>query len=554
MKEIVTIQVGSYANYIGSHFWNFQDELLGLAEDPQADLVFKNHSCDMDVLYRSGETHKGVLTYTPRLVSIDFQGSLGSVSSQGTLYSEASLVPEVVTWEGNITTQASRPRTKNKFLKSLDENEPQSENHDLDVVQCLEDNVEYWTDYSKVHYHPKSLYEINGLWKDVQDFNNYGIGKEAFYENQRGEEINERLRFFIEECGHIQGIQFTVDNTGGFSGIAGEFLENIADEYANIPVLLYSVNPPVSNLNIQNRKQTLSSNLHDAVSFARFSSFCKLIVPLGLPSLETSEVSKYLHIQDYKPYHTSAAYASALHTISLPFRMKQVGPTSNSKYECGSMDVYEAVRILAGQGRQNMVSILDLAMPAPSLSETEESLVSRLKPLIAETNEDAEDSQAVEYMSLHGLLGSGGEHATVDEAKDAIESAYEKITRKPRFSHVSSSRCPLPIPLPFPSIFSNHVGQRGQLSVSEVSSTRSSLEVHSIPMAARLRSSSAVLPFLEKRLESLRTLGLKHGSLGSEMVRTWGFERTEVEDMGEALSKLVHTLAPPSEFWSDSSD
>lgn len=24
MKEIVTIQVGDYANYIGSHFWNFQ--------------------------------------------------------------------------------------------------------------------------------------------------------------------------------------------------------------------------------------------------------------------------------------------------------------------------------------------------------------------------------------------------------------------------------------------------------------------------------------------------------------------------------------------------
>lgn len=80
-----------------------------------------------------------------------------------------------------------------------------------------------------------------------------------------------------------------VDNTGGFSGVAGEFLENIADEYANIPVLLYYVNPPGSNLNIQNRRQTLSSNLHDAVSFTRLSSFCKLIVPMNLPSVSTSK-------------------------------------------------------------------------------------------------------------------------------------------------------------------------------------------------------------------------------------------------------------------------
>jgi hypothetical protein len=32
--------------------------LLGLADDPDADPVFKNDALDMDVLYRSGETHQ----------------------------------------------------------------------------------------------------------------------------------------------------------------------------------------------------------------------------------------------------------------------------------------------------------------------------------------------------------------------------------------------------------------------------------------------------------------------------------------------------------------
>ena len=83
MREVVTVQVGGFANFVGSHFWNFQvinsirfasgvplprdscspppapqDELLGLADDPGADPVFRTAALDMDVLYRAGETHQ----------------------------------------------------------------------------------------------------------------------------------------------------------------------------------------------------------------------------------------------------------------------------------------------------------------------------------------------------------------------------------------------------------------------------------------------------------------------------------------------------------------
>ena len=30
-SEIVTLQFGQYANHVGAHFWNFQDELIGLS-------------------------------------------------------------------------------------------------------------------------------------------------------------------------------------------------------------------------------------------------------------------------------------------------------------------------------------------------------------------------------------------------------------------------------------------------------------------------------------------------------------------------------------------
>lgn len=71
-------------------------------------------------------------------------------------------------------------------------------------------------------------------------------------------------------------------------------------------------------------------------------------------------------------------------------------------------------------------------------------------------------------------------------------------------------------------------------------------------MAARLRSSSAVLPFIEKRLVNLRRLGIDRGSPGINVLRSWGIEKEEVEDMGEVLSKMAMALDSRSEESSDS--
>ncbi|VVB09986.1 unnamed protein product [Arabis nemorensis] len=556
MREIVTIQVGEFANFIGSHFWNFQDELLGLASDPESDPVFRNHNLDMDVLYRSGETQQGVSTYTPRLVSVNFKGSLGSMSARGTLYNEgsSSRSDSSKTWVGDVDTQRSEPRKRNLFLQSLYEEEDKvgkekaREIEDKDIVGCLDEEVECWTDFSKSHYHPQSLYELSGLWTDSQDFNNYGIGKDVFSEASRGEELCDRLRFFVEECDHIQGIKFLVDDSGGFSAVAADFLETIADEYTNIPVLLYSVRSPMSQMNPRSSKKTVSNKLHDAISFSRLSSFCKLFTPIGLPSLSESKASKFLNLGDEKPYRSSAVYAAALHSSTIPFRMQ---PTSSDSSEVSnSMDVNTLIQLLTGRGRQNMVAILDSAMPAPTLAgkQLENTLLTDLQALTPEVTEDVEDNQAIESMCILGALRSEDKEASVSEVKNAVDASYEQaITKtKPLFCNLSVSRCPLPIPLPFPSIFGNLVGRKGEILSSPVSDSlyRGSLDVHSIPVVARWRSSSAILPFLESRMMNLEKLGIQWGAMGSDLVRTWGFGREELQEMRENLSKMVSELNP----------
>jgi hypothetical protein len=105
------------------------------------------------------------------------------------------------------------------FLQSLSEGEsnPSSSNgrnnareniEDKDLVENLENGVIFWTDYSKVQYHPQSLYELYGSWTDFDKFDNYGTAKEVVSEWSQMEEMNERLRFFVEECDHIQVLSF----------------------------------------------------------------------------------------------------------------------------------------------------------------------------------------------------------------------------------------------------------------------------------------------------------------------------------------------------------
>ncbi|KAI3960655.1 hypothetical protein MKX01_003829 [Papaver californicum] len=562
MREIVTIQVGGYANFIGSHFWNFQDDLLGLADDPHGNEVFRDQSLDMDVLYRSGETHQGIQTYTPRMLSIDLQGSLGSMSSHGSLYNNVSPSDPsyVQTWKGNVTREVSEPHKKNLFLQSLYEveqkDDPGNKVEDKDLVESLQEDVQFWTDFSKVHYHPKSLYEINGLSSDANQFDNYGIGRDVFSEGSRGDEMSERLRFFAEECDHIQGIQFVIDDSGGFSSVAADFLENIADDYTNIPLLLYPARDPRHYIKPMSRKDSISRALHDAVTFSRLSSLCKLIAPIGLPSLSRSKVCSFLHIDDAKPFYSSAVYAAALHSISLPFRMAPVGPNADSRYAAGAIDVNGIVQMLSGQARQNMVAILDVAMPAPLIGgPSQRSFQGSLNSLTPDVKENAEDSYEVESMTIHGALHSGGNHASISEVKDSVTAAYESSVNRPMFSHLSVVSCPLPVPLPFPSIFGHCVGQHGELLSSPIPGfqpARSSLDVHSVPMAARLRSSNAVLPFLDKRLSNFRRFGMDRGAAGIGLLHDWGFGKEEVDDMGEALSKLVSTLDPYSQDSSDS--
>lgn len=585
MKEIITVQVGGFSNYIGSHFWNFQDELLGLAGDGNEDPAFKNTGLDMDVLYRLGETSQGTPTYTPRLLSIDSRGSLGAVRASGSLYEETSLsnASTVLSWGGTVAKYTSQPYEKNEFLQSLEENEDRNQNisgsessnsqnssatqlhgiqnrkqQDRALIECLEKGVEYWTDYSKVQFHPLSLYEIQGLWKDITPFDDYGSGRGIVTESSQAEELSNRLRFFAEECDHMQGFQFLVDDSCGFASIAVDFLENLVDEYVRTPVVMYTTRDPSSFMKFQDLRSSMTRRLHDAISFVKLSSFNGLTVPVGLSSLTKSETSRFLFLDDSNLFHSSAVYAATFHTATLPFRIGSSGPSAASEVAIGGLDIEMMIRTLSLQSRQQVVAILDAAIPAPPIAGVpNRGLLGSLHPLTPNVAEDSPDTKGAENLVIQGALHSGRRgQASISEVRESISGIQQSHRRGLSFCHLSVSQCPLPIPLPFPHIFGNFIGQHGEILGSPLAGAngRGSLDVFSIPMATRLRSSKAILPFLEKRLQDLQSLGIARGSPGGQLLEAWGLEKADVQDLGESLSEMVLSFDPTALDSSSDSD
>uniref|UniRef100_S4RQQ9 Misato Segment II tubulin-like domain-containing protein n=1 Tax=Petromyzon marinus TaxID=7757 RepID=S4RQQ9_PETMA len=70
--EVVTLQLGHYAGFVGAHWWNSQISIKGRASsnDPPP-----KEEVNSDVLFREGVTLQGEPTYTPRLVLMDLKGS-----------------------------------------------------------------------------------------------------------------------------------------------------------------------------------------------------------------------------------------------------------------------------------------------------------------------------------------------------------------------------------------------------------------------------------------------------------------------------------------------
>ncbi|KAG1679962.1 hypothetical protein FOA52_007026 [Chlamydomonas sp. UWO 241] len=114
-NELITLQLGGYANYVGSHYWNVQDEHLGYTESEEwGDAA---NVLDHGTLFAISENRAGKLTYRPRALFVDFSGSLGGVKFGAAAAAAAQAA--ITTWEGSSSVSVAPPVAPSDFTAAL---------------------------------------------------------------------------------------------------------------------------------------------------------------------------------------------------------------------------------------------------------------------------------------------------------------------------------------------------------------------------------------------------------------------------------------------------
>lgn len=328
-REIITIQAGNYANFIGTHWWNIQES--SFCYDPNTSLPLDiNH----DILFREGVNYKGEVTFTPRLVLIDLKSNMKSIRKECPLYHFPKEESNPL-WDGPVDVVQESPIKKNPFLEvQTSELAKGDDNADSerDAVQAsnlynFDTPTTSWCDFLKTNLHPRSFCLLNEMAsEDKNPLEIYSSGHEVYKKNGK-DMIEDSIRRMAEECDYLQGFQLIFDSCNGFSGITSLVMQHLDDEYSRrasicFPTFQSSKPPPYKD--IKDQMHRLYAIL---LSLSSMTSYSSLFSPLALSSdvIKFSEPHRKFPFLQYNPsvpYQTSSISAAAIETLTSQYRLK----------------------------------------------------------------------------------------------------------------------------------------------------------------------------------------------------------------------------------------
>jgi hypothetical protein len=124
--------------------------------------------------------------------------------------------------------------------------------------------VKYWSDFSRVFYHPRSIVQLNeyDLESTLMPFERWDTGEELFSSLDREHDLLDRdLRPFAEESDQLQGIQIITAADDAWAGFAARYMDRLSDEFGKISLWVYGIEddkqaPRVSSI-LSNRNDSI---------------------------------------------------------------------------------------------------------------------------------------------------------------------------------------------------------------------------------------------------------------------------------------------------------
>lgn len=299
-REVITLQCGHYANHVGQHFWNIQEHSFeyGAATkkgDVSAEIL-------PDILYREGLNRPGGhVTFTPRAVIVDLQGSLRTLPQHGgQLYAHPKS-------EASTALCSSAP-----VSCSADGVAPPKENGGEESKAY--NDVGVWSDFRAMNYHSRSIQQLAGYWhggkSESEAFDVFGVGCDAW--PSADDAVVNAVRQFAEECDNLDGFQLLFDADDAFSGFALSLFGHLADEYAGASVIAVPLLPDTRPGWSERQLSYREVNAALALSRLAESDFASLLVsPIKVPA-ERFDGGGW--------YESSGVAACLFDALSLPYR------------------------------------------------------------------------------------------------------------------------------------------------------------------------------------------------------------------------------------------
>ncbi|XP_078313704.1 protein misato homolog 1-like isoform X2 [Crassostrea virginica] len=537
-REIVSLQIGHYSNFVGTHWWNIQESSF-LYSPSKAQQ--KEKEVDHDVLWREGSTLKNEVTFTPRLVAVDLKGSLNTLKQEGILYETNQ--QEDIKWRGDITLHQSSPATKNAYLSELEKEEQalsgekgkmtdslevkddedmketssrsgKEEQHwDSHVVfgkpfHILDDAVKVWSDYLRVHLHPKTIQIIEEYHhlNTLHPFDIYGAGLKAAEDFETKMALEDKIHYFCEECDNLQGFHVLVDTHDGFGGVGAQILQHIADEYSSKSVMTFGFTP--SSLPDDTPVKRANRILNSALSYQKCFSQSSLFFPLSLANSlwkTLGDFAEFPHL-DYKllDYHTSAILAATLDTASLPYR------TVNPIHLCDITNNFQTLGKKIGS----------LSTTLPIHIDTESNFLDMVQ--------DCGDRRPWLSLTPHCT------NLSTPFMQSVVVRGLPERTPKSAGSILKS---PCHVGMPFPHIFRKNVNKSGFISTTERPRFQG---VDTVPVMTSMQSSPDTAQLLSTLYTEAKKLNIRKHTRYLET----GLEEDEYQEILQDIADLQKCYLP----------
>ncbi|XP_016309052.1 protein misato homolog 1 [Sinocyclocheilus anshuiensis] len=562
-REVVTLQLGHYSNFIGTHWWNVQDAALVYGCDAPAGEL------QSDVLFREGLTLGAHVTYTPRLIAMDLKGSLQTLRKEGSLYEGTENENTTFTWEGQIMTHKESPPTKNAFLQQLDSldaggllAEPdftglhcsvssagagvamETVNSRLERMQksyWLEGSVRVWSDFLRIHLHPRTVSVINQYNHDGESerLEVFGQG-EALLKGPVLEDLEDRLHFFVEECDYLQGFQVLCDLADGFSGLGSKVTELLQDSYGGRGILTWGV-APVSHPETSSIKDLyhMMNCALGTLQMANHSSFfCPLTLRGGLMRRPPPPTAfPLLNCDPMLWYHSSSVLALALDCMTASYRLRQ-----------NSAPMWQLSDALAVSGRKVVSAYGSVPFPMmhggclpDALDAFSDGLPWRPISACPELGDGRCFGQSVTLRGLDGqsLVSPLLPGTEPPSSLHSERSGEDVLAAYVRLHYPSTPLGASKVTPPFPKIFSPALSPQGFLQNQNQTAAdyTSSQPVVGLPVLTSLQSSPAVGLQLSELQKACAALNLRRVA---PSFFSHGPEPAEISESMEQLRRLAH--------------